>query len=488
MAADTGGRRMLRAVIAVVAAVLVLAVAAFAVLDRTGRLPDGLRVDSTPTPSPTVPLDPSRVSAPAVLPTEPTASGPPPALPIAALDAVLAAPSLGGSVGASVVDVASGQVLYDRDAGGARTPASVAKLATAAAVLTSFDTEYRVATRVLAGAEGSDGNSVVLVGGGDATLTTRRSLPGDLPRRASLADLADQLVAALPPGRAGPLTLRVDDSLFTGPAVSPHWPTTYLTSGVVSPVSALSVDAGRVRPGSVAREADPALAAGRELAQLLDRRGLDVDPDVTRGAAPEGAAVLAEVASPTLAEMVELALQTSDNDIAEALLRLVAVKAGQPATFAGGAAAVLGALSSLGVPTDGVELLDGSGLARGSAVPPATLADLLVRATDGRPTNLSALVDGLPVAGFSGTLALRYTTGGPRAVAGVVRAKTGTLTGVSALAGTTTVGGRPTVFVVMADRVPDGATLQARDELDRFATVLTAGAAAREKTPGISGG
>ena len=190
-----------------------------------------------------------------------------------------------------------------------------------------------------------------------------------------------------------------------------------------------------------------------------------------------------------MAEIAELALQTSDNDLAETLLRLVAVKAGQPADFAGGAAAVIGALASLGVPTGGMVLLDGSGLARGSAVPPATLADLLVRAAGGSAPGLSALVDGLPVAGFSGTLALRFTTGPPRAVAGVVRAKTGTLTGVSALAGTTTVDGRPTVFVVMADQVPDGATLQARDELDRFAAVLTAGApVGASKTPGISGG
>jgi D-alanyl-D-alanine carboxypeptidase/D-alanyl-D-alanine-endopeptidase (penicillin-binding protein 4) len=214
-----------------------------------------------------------------------------------------------------------------------------------------------------------------------------------------------------------------------------------------------------------------------------------VATEVTRATAPAGAQPLATVQSPTVAEIAELALQTSDNDLAETLLRLLAVQGGQPATFAGGAAAVVGALTSLGVPTGGMVLLDGSGLARGSAVPPATLADLLVRAASGRAPGLSALVDGLPVAGFSGTLALRFTTGRPRAVAGVVRAKTGTLTGVSALAGTTTVDGRPTVFVVMADQVPDGATLQARDELDRFAAVLTAGASSRaSKTPSTSGG
>ena len=97
-------------------------------------------------------------------------------------------------------------------------------------------------------------------------------------------------------------------------------------------------------------------------------------------------------------------------------------------------------------------------------------------AADGSHPALAALVDGLPVAGFSGTLALRFVAGLPRTAAGVVRGKTGTLTGVSSLAGTTTVAGRPVVFVVMTDRVPAGATLQARDDLDRFAAVLSAGA------------
>jgi D-alanyl-D-alanine carboxypeptidase/D-alanyl-D-alanine-endopeptidase (penicillin-binding protein 4) len=244
----------------------------------------------------------------------------------------------------------------------------------------------------------------------------------------------------------------------------------------VAPVSALEVDAGRVRPGSDRREPDPALAAGRALVRQLARRGVDVEPEVTRATALAGAQSLAEVQSPTVAELTELALQTSDNDLAESLLRLVAVRAGQPSTFAGGATAVLADLTSLGVPTQDAVLLDGSGLARGSAVPPAMLAALLVRAARGQPAALSALIEGLPVAGFSGTLEQRFTTGQPADAAGVVRAKTGTLTGVSALAGSTSVGRRPMVFVVMTDRVPSGATLQARADLDRFAAVLTAGA------------
>jgi D-alanyl-D-alanine carboxypeptidase/D-alanyl-D-alanine-endopeptidase (penicillin-binding protein 4) len=460
VAADGGaGRRVL----AVLTALLVVAAMTVAALDLTGRLAGGLVADPATSPSATPTLDPPRTPAPAVLPAEPTAPGPPPVLPEQALDEVLASPALGGAPGAVVLDVATGQVLLDRDAATGRIPASVAKLATAAAVLTALGPQHRVATRVLAGADGSDGHSVVLVGGGDGTL-----------KMADLAALADQVAAKLPAG-GGPVTVRVDDSLFTGPAVSPDWPATYVPAGVVSPVSALSVDGGRLRPGADVRAPDPALAAGRDLARLLARRGLDIAPAVTRGSAPAGTAVLAEVTSPTVAEMVELALLTSDNDLAEALLRLAAVAQGQPATFDGGTTAVRGALSSLGVPTEGVQLLDGSGLARGSAVPPETLARLLLLAAAGAHPDLGPLLDGLPVAGFSGTLESRYLTGAAATAAGRLRAKTGTLTGVSALAGTTSVGGRPVVFVVMADRVPDGATLQARDDLDRFAAVLSAG-------------
>ena len=285
MAADGGARR---ATLVVLTVLLVVAAVTVAGLDLTGRLPGGLVADPASSPTATPTLDPPRSPAAEVLAAEPTAPGPAPVLPEAALDDVLRSPSLGGAAGAVVVDVATGQVLLDRDAGTPRIPASVAKLATAAAVLTALGPEHRVTTRVLAGAGVSDGASVVLVGAGDATLTTGGSRPGDLPQRASLSDLADQVVAALSPG-SRPLTVLVDDALFTGPAVSPDWPPTYLSSGVVSPVSALSVDAGRVRPGSVAREADPALAAGRELARLLRSRGVDVRPDVTRGSAAANA-------------------------------------------------------------------------------------------------------------------------------------------------------------------------------------------------------
>jgi len=140
VAAERGAGRL---VVAVVVA-LVLVAASVAALDLGGRLPGGLVADPAPSPTATRPLDPARTPAPVVLAAEPTAPGAPAAVNEKALDAVLAAPALGHAAGASVLDVATGQVLLDRDAGTARTPASVAKLATAAAVLDVYKPEHTV--------------------------------------------------------------------------------------------------------------------------------------------------------------------------------------------------------------------------------------------------------------------------------------------------------------------------------------------------------
>lgn len=470
-----------RALAVTATAVLVAGAVTVAGLDLTGHLRGGLVADPASSATPSAALDPPRAPAADVLVPEPTSgAAAAPALDVPALEAALRTPALGPSAGAAVVDVATGDLLLDQDASTARVPASVAKLATGAAVLHFAGSQHRLVTTVVAGATAAE---VVLVGGGDATLTTRRPKGPDVPQRASLAALADATATALT-GTAGRVTVSVDDSLFSGPSVSPAWRSSYLPSGIVSPVSALSVDAGRVSPGSVARSPDPALAAGADLVRLLRKRGVDVAPDVARAAAPAGARELARVESPTVAELVELALQTSDNDLAEALARLAAVASDRPGSFDGAREAVAAALSELGVPTDGTVLLDGSGLARGSQVAPLSLARLLQTAADGSHPDLAALVDGLPVAGFSGTLELRYLTGAPRAGAGVVRAKTGTLTGVSALAGLTSVAGRPTVLVTMADQVPVGATLQARDDLDRFAALLASEGAENPRADG----
>mgnify|MGYP003335270842 CR=1 FL=1 len=119
--------------------------------------------------------------------------------------------------------------------------------------------------------------------------------------------------------------------------------------------------------------------------------------------------------------------------------------------------------------------LDGSGLSRQGLIGPATFVGLLQAAAAAPSASpLRDLFDGLPVAGFTGTLAYRFGEI-PPAGRGTVRAKTGTLTGVSAMAGLgTDAEGTPFVFVLIADRIrtdPVG-TAEARAALDRAAAAL----------------
>ena len=422
-----------------------------------------------------------------------------------ALGPLLADPALGPAVGAVVLDGLTGTVLLDRDSQLPRVPASVAKLVTAAAALVALGPQRVLETRVV---EGGAPGEIVLVGAGDPTLTAAVQPPEDYPTDASLAELAAQTAAALrpaqtaaaspapsaapptpapppspapppapltpPPTTPPPVVIRVDDSLFAGPPVNPAWETSYLATGAVAPVSALAVDGGRTVPGGRARSPDPALAAGRAFADLLRATGLPVAPEVTRAVSPPRARELASVASPTIAVIVEQTLRTSDNDIAEALLHLAAAERGVPATATGGAESVAAVLAERTLPAPAA-LLDGSGLARGSRISPAALAQLLVAAGGRERADLWPLVTGLPVAAFSGTLADRFGGATPGPGAGFVRAKTGTLTGVNSLAGVVEdADGRLLVFAVLADAVPATGSGSARVALDRIGATLAA--------------
>jgi D-alanyl-D-alanine carboxypeptidase/D-alanyl-D-alanine-endopeptidase (penicillin-binding protein 4) len=150
----------------------------------------------------------------------------------------------------------------------------------------------------------------------------------------------------------------------------------------------------------------------------------------------------------------------------------VAIAEGQPASFVGAAAATRTVLARLGLPA-GDQLLDGSGLSAQDRVTPALLAALLRTAAGPARPQLHALVPGLPVSGYLGTLDDRYRTGPAALAAGQVRAKTGTLDGVSSLAGLVRGrDGRLLAFAVVADRVPVGGTLPAEAALDDVAAAL----------------
>lgn len=215
------------------------------------------------------------------------------------------------------------------------------------------------------------------------------------------------------------------------------------------------------------------MAAADVFARALARHGVTVSNTPTRVRAPVAAdaAVLGEVRSARLADLVEQALTDSDNTSAEALARLAAVSSNYPATFTGAGRAVLDRLALLGVPTAGETMSGGSGLGDGYAISAETLVAGLRLAGAAEHPELRAVLTGLPVAGASGTLTDRFEAETARDALGVVRAKTGTLTGASSLAGTVLdADGRLLAFAVLADRV--GSTEAARRGLDLVAATL----------------
>ncbi|WP_406311440.1 D-alanyl-D-alanine carboxypeptidase/D-alanyl-D-alanine-endopeptidase [Streptosporangium sp. NBC_01639] len=385
------------------------------------------------------------------------------------LTEALGDPALGGHVGAAVIDAATGAVLFGSGADDGITPASTTKIATTVAALASLGPDTRLRTRVV---QGSAPGSIVLVGGGDPTLTARKpSAVPAYPQPASLASLALRTARALKAAGTTKVTVTYDDGLYTGPAISPTWKPNYVPDGEAAPITALTVDEGRVSPDSRQRVADPSRTAYTAFVSLLSKYGVTVSKSGGRSRAPATAREIARVESAPVYALAERTLTLSDNDMAEALARQVAVKEGKPASFDGAAAAVRQVLTRLKA-GQGVQVFDGSGLSPKNRITPAGLARLLAVAASPANPALHPIVTGMPIAGFTGTLGHRF--GKDDAVHGLIRAKTGTLNGVSTLAGlTTTQDGRLVTFAFMADDVPPGWG-KAEAALDRLAAVVAA--------------
>jgi D-alanyl-D-alanine carboxypeptidase/D-alanyl-D-alanine-endopeptidase (penicillin-binding protein 4) len=431
-----------------------------------------------PTRSPSRSATPSR-TLPTPVPTRSPAelagaAAPGPAPNAAVVGAALARAfgdkALGARVDALVVDAATGTTLYDRGSGVAVVPASTAKVFTAAAALRALGPTRRLTTRIVASGAVTNGvlrGDLVVVGGGDPTLTAETA-PTAYPRPARLADLAAQVRATGITKVTGGIV--VDGSLFAGARLGPFWKPTYVTEGSVAPVGAFEVDGGRLRPGDDDRSQRPEVTAGLELRAALARAGVTVAGKTVRnGTAPATATEVALVRSPPVPALVERLLQRSDNDLAESLARHVALARNQPATFAGGAAAVAATVRDLGA--DPPALFDASGLSPRDRVTPAQLVALLTLAT--RDGALAPVLSGLPVAAFSGTLSGRYDRGRATVAAGFVRAKTGSLDNVATLAGVVeTRSGRVIVFAFAADRLPTKFVGAAARALDAAAATL----------------
>lgn len=364
-----------------------------------------------------------------------------------------------GDAAAIVVDPATGETLFDRASASPRVPASTTKLLTAAAALHVLGAQTRLATTVT-----SDGSTVTLVGGGDATLVS-----GTKPRTAaSLTELAQRTAAALPVGAS--VVVNFDDSLFSGPRLAPGWSRSWPGAGVVAPVTALMTDEGRASRGASARSADPARTAAQRFVALLRLDGTKATLGTRATSSPE-AEEIARVESPTVSTLVQQMLTDSNNDLAESLAHLVGVKSTGKGTFKTGASATIAAASDLGIPTEGVTLVDGSGLSHKDRISPVTLASVISATALHQNAVLWPIAAGLPVAGLTGTLADRFTAKSMRQAVGYVRAKTGSLSDTVALAGSVRDrDGRVLAFAVLANKIPS--VVAARATVDRIANQL----------------
>ncbi|HWF80394.1 MAG TPA: D-alanyl-D-alanine carboxypeptidase/D-alanyl-D-alanine-endopeptidase [Streptosporangiaceae bacterium] len=403
------------------------------------------------------------------------------------LSALIGTGRLGQQVGALVVNYSTGHVLYALNPDTGFTPASTTKVATAVAAIHTLGPEARFTTAVRLAA---DGRGLVLVGGGDPTLAAGRYPASFYPQPASLVTLAARTARALRAKGISSVRLSYDNALFTGPTQALGWPAlgsqdNYISSGNVAPITALEVDQGRLTSASLPQDADvsanplarsmrPGHDAATAFARFLRKDEITVSnsPVQERPGHGDQGSIIAAVKSATLAQMAQWMLQESNNVIAETLARQVAIATGRPGTFTGAARAVMAVDAKLGV--RGIHLYDGSGLSPLDLISPRALVKLVELAAGQRLPGLRAVITGLPVAGFSGTLGPGSFFGpfGPAAL-GTVRAKTGNITGVATMAGFAYArDGALLAFAFMGNGIDKKLGLQPESMLSELATTL----------------
>ncbi len=395
----------------------------------------------------------------------------------------------GAEVGIHVAEAESGMEIYDHDGDIALNPASGVKLLTAYCALHYLGPEFRFKTSVYA--DGKTKNkqeldNLYLKGSGDPSLETGhlrdmaalmwkkgvRKVAGDIMIDDTYFDdknlpyafdhnpkSDEQSVFRAPVGgvsiNANTLEIRVapgpaaggkaDVSVFPEGYAQLVNETTTSKSGKhdIKISAVVSDDTMKVRVwGSVSsgsdgtvfakRAGDPALLAGYALKQLLEEQGIAVKGGVKKSKTPSSARLMARHSSEPLSSILPMVGKHSQNFFAEQLLKVIGAEtAGKPGTSENGAAAVVDLLKNAKIDTSAVTFRNGSGLYDANFIPAAAMAGLLAhawRSPEYRPEFLAQLA----VGGVDGTLSKRLKSDDEKRH---VRAKTGTLKGVSSLSG-----------------------------------------------------
>ncbi|RBP63101.1 D-alanyl-D-alanine carboxypeptidase/D-alanyl-D-alanine-endopeptidase (penicillin-binding protein 4) [Brevibacterium sanguinis] len=445
-------------------------------LDATGDLPSFLTLEA-PIEVQTVPEPRARaaeVPEPASALDE---SAPRPTALVATVEDILSS-SEAGDLGIEIRDALSNEVLYARGEDRGRTPASVTKVLTGAAALLEIGGEERLSTSTEFDPATA---TLTLRAGGDPLLGAGESRPSAVNGRAGLRTLAVETAQRLQEQGIGEVALRLDTSRYSGPDFHSGWSREDIGKGIITPIQPLMIDTGYLGTGEWRpRSEHPAEDAFAVFSKELGAAGITVTDDPTIPAATAGTiasptaapaleGTVAAVESATISELVEYALVHSDNVVAEVLGREVAIASGQPGTAEAAPAAVLAALEE-SADLGQTHLEDTSGLTYANRISPHDLTGVL-QASVVAEDSLSGLLGHMPVGGLTGTLSTRFTD--DEFAAGLVHAKTGTLSTVTSLAGgVLDRDGRYLVFTLQVDEVKKGETLDARKTIDDIVTAL----------------
>jgi len=356
------------------------------------------------------------------------------------------------------------------------TGASTQKLLTATGLLLVHGPDATFTTEVVAEAPPVGGvvaGDLYVVGGGPADLGTPdwpEMAPGTRER---VVHDVDELVGAIAAAGVTRVEGSVvgDGSRYDDQRYEETLAERLVLQDQVGPIGGLMVNDGFARFSPERSNAatvpadDPAADAARVITERLEANGIEVAGAPRAGTAPEGATTVAALASPPVSQLVAEMLTTSDNEAAEAMLKEIGVAEAGEGSWDAGAAALESLLAEAGVTTEGLDVVDGSGLSIANTLTCAALVDVLTLEGTG-----PVVRDGLPVAGETGTLAERWTDS---EVAGRLRAKTGTLRNVTALAGEVdTVPGARVTFAYVAN-VPDPGQITPDEVgLDELAEIL----------------
>jgi D-alanyl-D-alanine carboxypeptidase len=324
--------------------------------------------------------------------------------------------------GMMLVDPSTGESIFEYSADSLRMPASLLKIISAVALLDYVEPDFRFTTEILTGAEP---NTLIIAGSLDPWME-RNGVLAIKMGRASLPKLVKTALKKLNSDNGAPIkTLNIKYSKM-------HYPD---LDFIKSQFMARNVKVTTTRVSS-------------EEASLASKESIAV------------------FQSPPMQKIMDWMLIWSDNTLGNRMAMYASMKAGFGYSESGIEETFVKTLNNLGIDSTGLVAVDGSGLSRLNRVSAQMLAELLLKTYDNE--KYRTIYGGLPVGGVNGTMRNRFVSSAPKAI-GLVRTKTGSLTGVVSLAGYVQGGDREYIFVAIADQIPKypSAARAARIALDK---------------------